>query len=155
MVNKQGEVLVVKEKYHLGHPLWKFPGGYALKEEELGTTAEREVLEETGIRTRFKFMIAMRHYHKFQFNCSDMYFVAHLEPEDESSMTPVRGLHEISDVCWMHHQELLPQLSPFNRLILSQYLKICASPHQIIREKLDTNIGEVTVYHVGGFDKER
>lgn len=154
VVNSKDEVLVVKEKYHLGYPLWKFPGGYAMKGEELGDTAVREVLEETGIRTKFDFMIALRHSHRFQFECSDMYFVAFLRPDEEGSLTPVRGLHEISDVTWMKHQELAPQLSPFNSFILQQYLRIRDNQVQMRCQKMDTIIGSVNVYFVGTSSSE-
>lgn len=148
-MNNKDEVLVVKEKYHLSYPLWKFPGGYAMQGEELGDTAVREVLEETGIKTEFDFMIALRHFHRCQFECSDMYFVASLRPIQEGSLTPVPDLHEISDVTWMKHQELAPQLSPFNSFILQQYLRIRNNQVQMRCQKMNTTNGLVNVYYVG------
>lgn len=153
MVNQNSEVLVVKEIYsHNGSRPWKFPGGYAIRGEELSQTAEREVFEETGIKAKFKFLIAMRHQQKCQFDCADMYFVAHLSPDDQHDLAPIHNLPEIADVCWMHHSELLPQLTPFNRFILSQYLKICNNPNTIKCGKMDGRKGPVSVYYVGGFE---
>ena len=31
--------------------MWKFPGGLSELNEDIGSTAEREVLEETGVRS--------------------------------------------------------------------------------------------------------
>ena len=43
--------------------------------EELGETARREVLEETGIDSEFIGVLCMRHLHGFRYNCSDFYYV--------------------------------------------------------------------------------
>lgn len=43
--------------------------------------AEREVLEETGIRARFAAVLAMRQAHGFAFGKSDFFFVLALTPE--------------------------------------------------------------------------
>jgi hypothetical protein len=53
VVNADNEVLVVKEKtgFYKG---WKVPGGMVDPKEEIADAAVREVLEETGISTRFK-----------------------------------------------------------------------------------------------------
>lgn len=43
--------------------------------EELGVTARREVVEETGIDSEFLGVLCMRHLHGFRYNCSDFYYV--------------------------------------------------------------------------------
>lgn len=55
-----------------GHNFWKFPGGRADPGEDFGTTAEREVFEETGVRSRFQSIVAFRHSHAAPFGTSDM-----------------------------------------------------------------------------------
>uniref|UniRef100_T1KF24 Nudix hydrolase domain-containing protein n=3 Tax=Tetranychus urticae TaxID=32264 RepID=T1KF24_TETUR len=148
VMNSKDEILVVKERYHLGYPFWKYPGGYANQGEDFGETAEREVWEETGIKTSFESVIAFRHSHRFQFKCSDIYFVCKLKPADETNMTPVKNLHEIADVCWMHHSELLPHLSPFNAFILKHFMSIRKQKSQLVCQKMDSLIGNVDVYFV-------
>ncbi|XP_053203363.1 uncharacterized protein LOC128388042 [Panonychus citri] len=146
VINSKDEILVVKEKYHHGYPFWKFPGGYANQGEGFGATAEREIFEETGIKTQFQSVIALRHSHRFQFKCSDIYFVCQLKPIDENNMTPVKDLHEIVDVRWIHINELLPLLSGFNAFILEHFLAIRKQKTQLVCKNMETVIGNVTVY---------
>ena len=49
--------------------------------EDITLGAEREVLEETGIRARFSAVLAMRQAHGFAFGKSDLFFVLALTPE--------------------------------------------------------------------------
>ena len=46
-------VLLIKEKYWFAgkEPMWKFPGGLVDIDEPFHKAAEREVLEETGVKT--------------------------------------------------------------------------------------------------------
>ena len=54
--------------------------------ESLPTAVKREVLEETGIETKFVSLVSARHMqpqgdvHRGTFSCSDFYFVAYLKP---------------------------------------------------------------------------
>lgn len=47
--------------------------------EDISEAAEREVLEETGVRARFDAVLAMRQAHGFAFGKSDMFFVVALK----------------------------------------------------------------------------
>ncbi len=110
--------------------MWKFPGGYAVQGEDFGQTAVREVLEETGISCHFESIIVFRHFHKFAFDCSDLYIVCHLKPlkpdSNESqtkSQLPVKKCEqEIEDCKWIPIEELKPQLSEFNLFVLEKFL---------------------------------
>jgi len=64
------------------------------------------VLEETGIKTEFVSLVAVRHLQareknpSARFGCSDIYFVTYLRPVEGSTeikMCP----RELSDACWM------------------------------------------------------
>lgn len=49
--------------------------------EDITVGAEREVLEETGVRAKFAAVLAMRQAHGFAFGKSDFFFVLALTPE--------------------------------------------------------------------------
>ncbi|XP_077387903.1 nucleoside diphosphate-linked moiety X motif 6 [Festucalex cinctus] len=76
-----GKVLVVQDKNKTKNA-WKFPGGLSDPGENIGATAVREVLEETGIRSEFRSLLSIRqqHDHPGAFGMSDMYFVCRLSP---------------------------------------------------------------------------
>lgn len=83
-----GAVLCVREARRNYRP-WKVPGGLAELGEGLEAAAVREVREETGVRTRFRSVLAVRHTHGAQFGRSDLYFVCELEPiPDERGEIP-------------------------------------------------------------------
>ena len=46
----------------------------------MGSTAVRETLEETGIKTEFVGVLCYRHMHNYRWNCSDLYFICLLKP---------------------------------------------------------------------------
>ncbi|KAL0974274.1 hypothetical protein UPYG_G00218080 [Umbra pygmaea] len=76
-----GKVLVVQDKNKTVNA-WKFPGGLSEPGENIGTTAVREVFEETGVRSEFKSLLSIRqqHDHPGAFGLSDMYVVCRLSP---------------------------------------------------------------------------
>lgn len=53
-------------------PRRKLPGGYVNLGEEFGAAACREVEEETGVKTRFRSLLSIRHQHNVSFGRSDM-----------------------------------------------------------------------------------
>jgi ADP-ribose pyrophosphatase YjhB (NUDIX family) len=68
--------------------------------EDISDAAIREVLEETGVQTRFNSLVAFRHSHGSQFGCSDIYLIVHLSPEDETQPL-IKCDREIEECCWM------------------------------------------------------
>lgn len=75
---EQHRVLVVQEKHGplQGKGVWKMPTGLVNVGEDISEAAEREVLEETGVKARFDAVLAMRQAHGFAFGKSDMFFVS-------------------------------------------------------------------------------
>ncbi|XP_035281189.1 nucleoside diphosphate-linked moiety X motif 6 isoform X2 [Anguilla rostrata] len=61
---------------------WKFPGGLSDPGENIGDTAVREVLEETGVQAEFQSLLSIRqqHNHPGAFGMSDMYLICRLRP---------------------------------------------------------------------------
>ncbi|CAM9790231.1 unnamed protein product [Chrysoparadoxa australica] len=99
VLNREKEVLLVKEKRR--NALWKFPGGLADAGEDIGDAACREVLEETGISTKFQSVMAFRQQHGMpMFGASDLYFVCRMGLDgSDGKITMCQD--EIADVCWM------------------------------------------------------
>ncbi|XP_032799576.2 nudix hydrolase 8 isoform X1 [Daphnia magna] len=104
VINEKKEILVVQEKYYQ-RPHWKLPGGYVDPGESIATAVRREVFEETGIKTEFVSLVAVRHLQPIEKNpsarygCSDIYFVAYLRPVEG---TEIKICHrELKSACWM------------------------------------------------------
>ncbi|XP_069834674.1 nucleoside diphosphate-linked moiety X motif 6 isoform X2 [Dendropsophus ebraccatus] len=76
-----GKVLVVQDRNKTINA-WKFPGGLSDLGEDIGVTATREVLEETGIKSEFQSLLSIRQQHKHPgaFGKSDMYIICRLKP---------------------------------------------------------------------------
>lgn len=58
LVIKEDQVLLVKHTYGAAKGKYLIPGGFSEEGEMPQTTAEREVLEETGVRVQAKELIA-------------------------------------------------------------------------------------------------
>ncbi len=115
VVLHNGKVLAVKEHGKETH--WKLPGGMADLGENLDTAVQREIFEETGIKSQFQSVLSFRHQHKSQFGNSDLYFVCLLK-----ATTDVITIDdEIKDAMWMEPTELRAA-SPFPAVITSMEL---------------------------------
>ncbi|KAK9820304.1 hypothetical protein WJX72_008756 [[Myrmecia] bisecta] len=106
VLNERREVLVVQE---LNGPLrgkgvWKMPTGLVNAGEDIHTAAEREVLEETGVRAKFDSVLAVRQSHGFAFGKSDFFFVMALRPEEGQTQL-VKQEDELEAVQWMPIEE--------------------------------------------------
>ena len=100
VVNVRGELLVVVERVHRHQRphYYKLPGGALKPGEHLVTGVRREVLEETGIETRFVSLMGFRHWHGYRFGKSDIYFICRLEPLSEDVHCQ---MSEILECGWM------------------------------------------------------
>jgi 8-oxo-dGTP pyrophosphatase MutT (NUDIX family) len=95
VVNSREEILCVREIRRNFMP-WKVPGGLAELGESISEAAEREVLEETGIPTKFHSILSFRHAHGLSNGRSDLFFVCRLDPIEE---TDEEGNVVIPDPC--------------------------------------------------------
>jgi len=53
VINHLNEVLLIQERRQPEPRLWKFPGGFMDPGETIKKAVEREVMEETGVKTSF------------------------------------------------------------------------------------------------------
>ena len=123
VINEQSELLVVWEAADRASPnRYKLPGGYVDAGEHIGTAVEREVFEETGVRSRFETMVCLRHWHVNLFGSSNLYFICRLSPlsEEIQNLDP-----EIHDVRWMPVETYLDSegIYPFNKRVVELALR--------------------------------
>ena len=81
VLNAAGELLCVQEKNGplKGAGVWKVPTGLVDPGEDLQRAAEREVLEECGVRATFHRLLAFRQQHGLVFGQSDLFFLVALK----------------------------------------------------------------------------
>lgn len=122
VLSDSGMLLVVVERYR---GRWgrhfKLPGGALHSREHIAAGVMREILEETGIETRFRSLVCFRHWHGYRFGKSDIYFVCRLEPLTTEIR---RDPGEIEECLWMPVDEYLshPEVHVFNRRIVQAAL---------------------------------
>jgi ADP-ribose pyrophosphatase YjhB (NUDIX family) len=110
VVNSRDEILCVRELRNNYRP-WKTPTGLSNLGEQLDDAAEREVLEETGIQTKFHSILGFRQTHGMSHGRSDLFFVCRLDPVEEIVNgtalipEPVAQACEISAAAWVPLQE--------------------------------------------------
>jgi 8-oxo-dGTP pyrophosphatase MutT (NUDIX family) len=106
VLNKRQELLVVTERVHRHRRphYYKLPGGALKPGEHLVTGVMREVLEETGVRTRFQALGGFRHWHGYRYDKSDIYFICRLEPLTEKIEIQES---EIAECMWMPLERFL------------------------------------------------
>jgi 8-oxo-dGTP pyrophosphatase MutT (NUDIX family) len=124
VLNGQGELLVVTEKFLRGDRphYYKLPGGALHAGEHIVDGVIREVLEETGIQTRFESLVCFRHWHGYRFGKSDIYFVCRLSPLTTEITIDEQ---EIDVGMWMPVERYLASESVgiFNKCIVQAALK--------------------------------
>ena len=106
VLDDNNELLLVREKYGFGDrpPTLKMPGGALRSGEHLADAMVREVLEETGVTTRFDSVVCFRHWHGYRYGKSDIYFVCRLSPLNKEIQMQTE---EIQECLWMPVDEFL------------------------------------------------
>jgi 8-oxo-dGTP pyrophosphatase MutT (NUDIX family) len=123
VLNDSDELLVVHEKGRVGQGrYYKLPGGALHVGEHLVEGVVREVLEETGIESRFMSLACLRNMHGYRYGRSDIYFVCRLEP---LSFEITKQDEEIEECLWMPVEEYYQAdtVSFFNKLIVRAALE--------------------------------
>ncbi|KAK9786174.1 hypothetical protein WJX73_000075 [Symbiochloris irregularis] len=107
-MNEHREVLVVQEAHGplRGKGVWKMPTGLVNAGEDLHEAAVREVLEETGVRSKFEAVLCARQSHGVGMgrDKSDLFFVCALRPEPgQRDLVPQES--ELAAAAWLPLQE--------------------------------------------------
>ena len=122
-LNQNDELLVVSEKHRrTGRPSYKLPGGALHTGEHLADAVVREVLEETGVQTRFDAVVCMRNMHEYRHGKSDIYVVCRLTPLSfDITIQP----EEIEECLWMPVTDYLAStdVSVFNKGIVQAAIR--------------------------------
>ncbi len=123
VISKERELLVVSERHRRRGrgPAYKLPGGALLPGEHLVDGVIREVLEETGVETKFEALVCFRHWHGYRYDKSDIYFVSRLSPlTKEIKMQE----EELEECLWMPVDDFLSDddIGAFNKRIVNAAL---------------------------------
>ena len=124
VISDDRQILVVSERHQIRPrigPSYKLPGGALYQNEHLVEGVVREVLEETGVRTKFEALVCFRHWHGYRYDKSDIYFVCRLSPlSREITMQE----EELEAALWMPVDEYLnaDTVHLFNKTIVSAAL---------------------------------
>ena len=116
--NERGDLLVVCERHRrTKQPYYKLPGGALQSGEHLVDGVIREVLEETGVSTKFESLVCFRHWHGYRYGKSDIYFVCRLSALSEELTMQAE---ELEECLWMPVDDYLNSelVSVFNKRIV-------------------------------------
>ena len=122
VINAKEELLMVRDRIGTRHSLYKLPGGMLEHADRLLDGVEREVYEETGIRSKLIKMVSLLNSHPYRYNKSNMYIVFQLEALSEE--INVIDTHEIEEAIWMPLAEFFAheEMSIFQKDLVRQAL---------------------------------
>ncbi|KAK9908979.1 hypothetical protein WJX75_005507 [Coccomyxa subellipsoidea] len=128
VVNEDNHVLVVQERNGplKGKGVWKMVTGLVDAGEDISAAAEREVLEETGVKATFAAVLALRQAHGFAFGKSDFFFVVALKPIP-GQRELVMQEDELAAVAWMPLEEYAAEPFQTSRPIWRQLVDCCVA----------------------------
>ncbi|CAA6809637.1 MAG: MutT domain protein-like [uncultured Sulfurovum sp.] len=122
VINNKNELLMVRDRIHTSHSIYKLPGGMLEHAQSLEEGVVREVWEETGIKAKLIKMVSVLNSHPFTFNKSNMYVVFQLEAENFE--INVVDTHEIEFALWMPLEEFFAheEMSDFQKNLVDAAL---------------------------------
>lgn len=147
VLNDKKELLVVSELHRRSEsPYYKLPGGALHQGEHIATCVEREIYEETGVRTQFDALVCFRHWHGYRYNKSDIYFVCRLSPLSNDITIQAE---EIEECLWLPVQQYLESenVSTFNKHIVKAALESPGVTHMEIEGYSDPDRHEIFMPH--------
>lgn len=142
-INSRDELLVVSELHRRSEsPHYKLPGGALHPGEHIAACVQREVFEETGVRTKFEKLVCFRHWHGYRYDKSDIYFVCRLSPLSEDIAIQA---DEIEECRWLPISEYLSSdsVSTFNKHIVKAAIESPGVVHTEIKGYSDPKRHEI------------
>lgn len=135
VINDKDELLVMRDNWS-SYRGYKLPGGYLEQGESIEEAVVREVLEETGVTTRFDAVLGLRARHPVQFDKSNLYIVCRLVPIDET--IEITDTAEVAEARWMPVSDYLADVNihAFNRKMVAE-LRHCTGLQRI---QVDTSL---------------
>ncbi len=123
VINKKNELLMVRDRIHNEHSIYKLPGGMVEHADKLSDAVEREVWEETGIKAKLTKMVSLLNAYPYRFNKSNIYMVFQLEAL--TTEINVIDTHEIEEAIWMPLEEffLYEEMSRFQKTLVYSALE--------------------------------
>ena len=143
VINEREELLVVSELHRSSsRPYYKLPGGALHPGEHIADCVQREVFEETGVRTKFEKLVCFRHWHGYRYDKSDIYFVCRLSPLSEDISIQAE---EIEECLWLPVPEYLSSeiVSTFNKHIVKAAIESPGVTHMEIQGYSDPKRHEI------------
>ena len=122
VINDKNEILLVRDRISSNHSIYKLPGGMVEHANKLSDAVEREVYEETGIKSKLIKLVSVLNSHPYRFNKSNMYIVFQLEAL--SSEINIIDTHEIELALWLPLEDFFAhkEMSKFQKDLVRQAL---------------------------------
>ncbi|NKF28216.1 NUDIX domain-containing protein [Pseudomonas sp. BGM005] len=96
VLNELNEILLVKERGTTG---FKLPGGYIEAGEKIQHSIQREIFEETGIKTLFESIVGFTTMHTHQLGKSNLHFICRMKPLTQA--INILDIEEIENARWI------------------------------------------------------
>jgi len=122
VINDNNEILLVRDRISSNHSIYKLPGGMVEHSNKLSDAVEREVYEETGIKSKLIKMVSVLNSHPYRFNKSNMYIVFQLEALNLE--INIIDTHEIELALWLPLDDFFAhnEMSKFQKDLVEQAL---------------------------------
>lgn len=133
VINENDELLVMRDNWS-SYRGYKLPGGYLEQGEKIEEAVVREVLEETGVQTRFDAVLGLRSRYPVQLDKSNLYVVCRLIALSHEIV--ITDTSEVAEACWLPLEEYFADetVSSFNKKMVAE-LRHCeglkATPAEI------------------------
>ncbi|CDW85317.1 nudix domain-containing protein [Stylonychia lemnae] len=106
IINDKDEILMIQENRSAEPRPWKLPGGFMDPGETIKQSAEREVYEETGIKSEFVGLLGIRELLQFKYGATDLYIVC-LMKMNEGQEINILDKREVHAAQWIPIREII------------------------------------------------
>lgn len=133
VLNELNEILLVKERGTTG---FKLPGGYIEAGEKIQHSIQREIFEETGIKTLFESIVGFTTMHTHKVGKSNLHFICRMKPLTQT--ISILDIQEIEDARWIALSSYISE--PCNSLTDRQLISTVAYCAGLVTTNFTGNI---------------